>query len=415
MFTDKVDIEVRAGKGGDGLTSFSHDRLKAKAGPDGGDGGRGGDVIFVTDHNLNTLAGFRKNRIVEAESGKPGGRSRRHGKSAQEAVIKVPIGTAVYEGHDLVADLDAKDMQAVVARGGRGGFGNAHFVSSTRQTPRASELGEPGESKRVTLELKLVADVGLIGLPNAGKSTFLAAVSNAKPEIADYPFTTLVPNLGMVDFDGHSLLLADIPGLIEGASQGKGLGDDFLRHIERTHVVLHLVDANQENPAQAYATIQQELAAYKVDLTAKPQLVALTKVETVEKEVLGARLKKLEKAAGGSVWPVSAVAKQGVLDLLRQTWKMVEEVRLLPVEESELPVISLKTQPVPWTVEAADSAWVVRGTKIERFAIQTDFENLDALARLRDILSKQGIIKELERQGASAGSIIQIGEKRLEL
>ncbi|HUC86835.1 MAG TPA: GTPase ObgE, partial [Candidatus Saccharimonadales bacterium] len=271
MFADKIEIRVIAGRGGDGRLSFRHEKYRPRGGPDGGDGGRGGSVVLRADHNLNTLSAFRRRSRIAAPGGESGGGDRRHGRNGEDVLVAVPEGTQVFVGENLVVDLVSSGQEAVVARGGRGGFGNAHFTSSVRQAPRAIELGEPGEEKQLTLELKLVADVGLVGLPNAGKSTLLSVISNAKPEIGDYPFTTLTPNLGVVDFEGQGFLVADIPGLIEGASQGKGLGDEFLRHIERTAVLLHLIDAYSDDVVRDYTLIHNELKSYSPALLQKPQ------------------------------------------------------------------------------------------------------------------------------------------------
>lgn len=415
MFADRVEIEVKAGKGGDGLASFRRDRLKAKGGPDGGDGGDGGSVVLQADHNLNTLVRFRNLKLVKAEPGKPGGHNRQHGKSGADAVVKVPLGTVVWEGERMLADLAIDGQQAVIARGGRGGFGNAHFVSSTRQAPRAAELGEPGESKRLVLELKLVADVGLVGLPNAGKSTFLSVISNAKPEIADYPFTTVIPNLGMATVDGENLLVADIPGLIAGASQGKGLGDEFLRHTERTSVLIHLIDINQPNLADAYATIQAELVAYKVDLSDRPQLVTLTKVETLEEQEAIKRQEQLEDVIGAKVYLISAVAQRGLVELLRAAKLQVDQARKTDDQaEATIRVIGLEDFPDQWQVLPAPDGFRIEGEKITRFGLQTDFNNPHAMQRLRDIMVKMGVTKELERQNVKPGSIITLAGKSFE-
>ncbi|HET7630365.1 MAG TPA: GTPase ObgE, partial [Candidatus Saccharimonadales bacterium] len=295
MFVDKVQVIIKAGDGGNGIVSFRHEKFIDKGGPDGGDGGSGGDVIFVASRNQNTLAAFRYQKLIKAEPGQTGGKRRKRGKSGKDLEVKVPVGTVVTDARgETLADLTADGQQAVVAIGGKGGFGNAHFVSSTRQAPRVAEKGEKGEEINAVLELKMIADVGLVGLPNAGKSTLLATISNARPEIANYPFTTLIPNLGVVDIDKQtSVLFADIPGLIEGASQGKGLGDEFLRHVERTAVLVHLIDAYQEDIVKAYKTIQAELKAYKVDLSKRPQIVVLTKVEGLDDADLKAKLQQL--------------------------------------------------------------------------------------------------------------------------
>ncbi len=425
MFVDTATIEVRAGKGGDGRSSFRHEKYRALGGPDGGDGGRGGDVIVRVDHNLNTLAAYRNAKTIRAEAGAPGGGNRMHGKHGADAVVKVPQGTQLWEDEKLLADLTGPADEAVIARGGRGGFGNAHFKSSTRQSPRNAELGEPGETHGLRLELKMVADVGLVGLPNAGKSTLLSVISSAKPEIADYPFTTLVPNLGVVDIDDFGFLVADIPGLIEGASEGKGLGDDFLRHIERTAVLLHLVDAGSPDPAADYRTIQAELAQYQVDLSAKPQLIVITKADTVDAKALKATVSAVKKAEGAPgraagktpIFTISAVAHQGLADVLRAAAKLVKTARAkreAELAEAAVPVIEAVDLPDFWRVAPEGAGvWRVTGERIEGFARRTNFEQDDAVRRLRDILAKTGVRRELMRQGAQDGDTIRIGDAEL--
>jgi GTP-binding protein len=416
MFADKVEIDVQAGRGGDGRTSFRHEKYRPRGGPDGGNGGKGGDVVFRTDHNANTLARFRTNRSIKAASGMGGGTNRKNGAGGKDQVVKVPVGTLVIENGEVIADLATDGQEFVVAKGGAGGFGNAHFISSVRQTPHAAELGEPGESKHLTLELKLVADIGLIGLPNAGKSTLLSVISNAKPEIADYPFTTLVPNLGVTEIDDLSVLVADIPGLIAGASQGKGLGDEFLRHIERTSVLIHLIDCNDENIAASYRTIQEELGDYQVDLRAKPQLVALSKIETKSAVEVQLMTRQLKKLSGCEVFAISAVAHQGLNELLRAAARYVRASRAAAqVASPEVPVIDLASQPELWELVQTDSGFMLSGQKIERFVTRTDFDNTDSLQRLWDILTKMGIRRELERQGAAPGTIITVAGKELEV
>ena len=418
MFVDTATIELKAGRGGDGRSSFRHEKYRAMGGPDGGDGGRGGDVIIRVDHNLNTLVAYRNAKVIRAESGSPGGGNRMHGKNGEDQVVKVPQGTQVWEGDNMLVDLTGASDEAVIAKGGRGGFGNAHFKSSTRQSPRNAELGEPGEAHSLRLELKMVADVGLVGLPNAGKSTLLSVISNAKPEIADYAFTTLVPNLGVVDIDEFGFLVADIPGLIEGASEGKGLGDEFLRHIERTAVLLHLVDPGSADPAADYRVIQSELAQYEVDLSLKPQLVVVTKSDTVGSETLAATKKAIQKVAGKTpIFIISAQAHLGLLEVLRASAELVKtarDAREAELAEATVPVIDLVDLPDFWRVTVEEEGvYRVTGERIEGFARRTNFEEDDGVRRLRDILAKTGVARELRRQGIEDGDIIRIGDTKL--
>lgn len=420
MFIDKATVLIKAGDGGNGIVSFRHEKYIDKGGPDGGDGGNGGNVILAASRNENTLADFRYQKELIAESGASGGKRRKHGKSGRDLIVSVPVGTAVttLQGK-LLADLAEDGQQVVIAKGGKGGFGNAHFVSSRRQAPRIAEKGEAGEALEAQLELKMIADVGLVGLPNAGKSTLLSVISNARPEVADYPFTTLVPNLGVVDIDGEtSVLFADIPGLIEGAAAGKGLGDEFLRHVERTAVLLHLVDAYQENVTEAYQTIQKELAAYKVDLSKRPQIIVLTKIEGLDADIVKDQLKQLKQAApkGTELMAISARSKQGIAELLHKVRRIVEAERARRAEAeaaqvADIPVITLNGNDEAWSVtKEADGSFMIRGAKIERFARRTDFNSDDAVQRLRDIMHKTGILHELIRQGIEPGSSIRIAE-----
>src|SRR5579884_1104267 len=318
-FVDKVTVTVAAGNGGDGKLSFRREKFIQKGGPDGGDGGHGGNIILQASRNQNTLAAFRYQKELKAEPGQPGGSRRKHGRSGRDLIVAVPVGTVAANGEARqVADLVEDGQTVVVARGGKGGFGNAHFVSSRRQSPAFAEKGEPGEVFELQLELKMIADVGLVGLPNAGKSTLLSKLSNARPEIADYPFTTLTPNLGVVDIDQQtSILLADIPGLIEGAAEGKGLGHDFLRHIERTAVILHLVDAYNEDVAGTYLTIRAELEAYQPELIKRPEIVALNKVEGLDSEIVQTLMAQLESVVhdDSTILAISAQSGYGLPQL----------------------------------------------------------------------------------------------------
>ena len=415
MFIDKVNVAIKAGDGGNGMVSFRQEKFVDKGGPDGGDGGRGGNVILVASRNQNTLASFRFQKEIVAESGKPGFRRKRHGKSGQNLMVAVPVGTTVTdEAGQLLADLLHDGDTATIAKGGVGGFGNAHFVSSTRQAPRVAEKGEPGEELPAVLELKMIADVGLVGLPNAGKSTLLASISNARPEIANYPFTTLRPNLGMVDIDKqNTLLFADIPGLIKGASEGKGLGDEFLRHVERTTVLVHLVEAYNESVSDAYQTIQAELSAYKIDLSQRPQLVVLTKIDGLSDEIIADKMAELQRVVpiGSKLMAISAQSKAGIKELLYAVHKVVTDERskqaaMEPVAAT-IPILQMKPDD-SWVITKTANGYLVKGRKIERFAARTDFDNEHGVQRLRDIMKKMGITNKLRKLGVESGDTIQI-------
>lgn len=425
MFVDTAKVFIHAGKGGNGAVSFRHEIYVDKGGPDGGDGGKGGDIIFVATENLNTLIDFRYKPELRAESGANGSKSNRRGKSGENLYVKVPQGTIVRRDGVVIADLTENGQEVVVAMGGDGGFGNAHFKSSVRQTPRVAELGEPGDTFEAGLELKLLADVGLVGFPNAGKSTFLSVVSNARPEIADYAFTTLTPNLGVARVDDGSLLIADIPGLIEGASEGKGLGDAFLRHIERTAVLLHLIDVYSEDVAKSYQTIRQELASYSSELVGRPEVIALTKTEGLDDDIIQMQIDTLQGVASqnASIYAVSASAHKGLIDVLRELRKEVvktrEETRTEELNEEAdndvTPVIRLSERQLAdaWRVEKDETkeVYIVHGDKIEKFARRTNFDNYEGVNRLRDIMKKLGITQELVRSGAVGDSTIEIAGK----
>lgn len=420
MFVDTAKVFVQAGRGGDGAVSFRHEIYVEKGGPDGGDGGKGGDVVFVATGGLNTLVDFRYKPELKGEPGQAGAKRDRHGKSGEKTVVKVPVGTLVKREGRVIADFTYDGQEVVIARGGDGGFGNAHFKSSVRQAPRIAEKGEPGEEFEAELELKLLADVGLVGFPNAGKSTFLSVVSNARPEIADYAFTTLSPNLGVADIDSGSLLIADIPGLIEGASEGKGLGDAFLRHIERTAVLLHLIDAYTDDIAAAYTTIRSELATYNKTLIDRPEVIALTKTEGLDEDMIQMQIDAVKAVAGNRpVFAISSQAHKGITEVLRALQKEVEKVREKTAEEApqddSLPVISLSSDQVAlaWTVDKKEEngkeVFVVKGHKIEKFARRTNFDTGEGVNRLRDIMQKMGITHALTRAGAVGDSTIRIG------
>lgn len=431
MFIDIAKVTVQAGKGGDGAVSFRHEIYVDKGGPDGGDGGRGGDVIFLASEQLNTLLKFRYQPRLIASDGVNGSKRKMAGRSGEDLVVRVPVGTVVKRDGAVIADLVSPEQKVVVAKGGDGGFGNAHFKSSTRQTPRMAELGEPGESFEAELELKLLADVGLIGFPNAGKSTFLSVVSNARPEIANYEFTTLTPNLGVADVDDGSILIADIPGLIEGASEGRGLGDQFLRHVERTAVLLHMIDAYSDDPAEKYLAIRRELEKYSKDLTKRPEIVALTKCEGLDDEIIAMQATALQNVTGGAqVVAISSQTHHNIKELLRLLRQEVEdyrqrEAKVVETSGDDVPVISLGEgeSTDDWSVERLDDVenedgevvrvFKVTGKKIEKFARRTNFDQFEAVNRLRDIMKRLGISHELMRRGAEGDSYVVIGESQL--
>jgi GTPase len=328
-FLDEAKVYIRSGDGGNGCMSFRREKFIEFGGPNGGDGGRGGDVVVVAVEGLNTLIDYRYQQHYTAQNGRPGMGKDRHGAGGSDIVMKVPVGTQIYEedGETLLADLTEVGQQAVLAKGGNGGFGNAHFKSSTNRAPRHANPGQPGEERTIRLRLKLIADAGIVGLPNAGKSTFLAAVSAARPKIADYPFTTLHPQLGVVGIDGREFVLADIPGLIEGAHEGLGLGDRFLGHVERCRVILHLVDGTGEHAGKAYKTVRAELEAYGGGLAEKAEVVALNKADALTPEALKQQVARLKRAAGRTPLVVSAATSAGVPEVLRALIKVIDDAR----------------------------------------------------------------------------------------
>ena len=426
MFVDTAKVTIQAGKGGNGAVSFRHEIYVDKGGPDGGDGGKGGDVIFEATENLNTLIDFRFKPELKATPGENGSKQNKRGRSGKDLIVAVPMGTLVKRDGIVIADLVENGERHIIARGGDGGFGNAHFKSSVRQTPRIAELGEDGDAFEAELELKLLADVGLVGFPNAGKSTFLSVVSNARPEIADYAFTTLTPNLGVADVDDGSLLIADIPGLIEGASEGKGLGDAFLRHVERTAVLLHLIDVYSNDIAKDYATIRQELAGYSTELTERPEIIALTKSEGLDDDIIAMQKETLQAVApDAKIFVISSAAHKGLKELLRELRHAVEETRRAPEpetpedEDDDLPLITLSAsdKAAGWIVahDKDENVYTVSGEKIEKFARRTNFDGFENVNRLRDIMKKMGITHELTRKGASGESVIRIGNHEFTL
>ncbi len=417
MFIDKASVKVIAGDGGNGRVNFRHEKFVDRGGPDGGDGGDGGNVIMFASRNQNTLASFRYHKELLAEEGKPGDKQKKHGRSGKDLVIHIPVGTIVKNAEGVVlADFNEDQQKQIIAYGGKGGFGNAHFVSSRRQTPRVAEKGEKGEQLELYLELKVIADVGLIGMPNAGKSTLLGRVSNARPEIADYAFTTLIPNLGVIDLDNSSsLLIADVPGLIEGASDGKGLGIDFLRHVERTKVLVHLIDIYNEDVAAVYKTIQTELKGYEVDLTERPQVVVLNKIDGFDDELIQAKMKELKRVIpkGTQLFAISASSGLNVKPMFFEIKKIVDvqQAAQKEIDDQEvIPTLRLPENMNSWTIEKDENHFVVTGRKIERFAERTDFDSNHGVERLRDIMGKMGIMHQLRRMDVAPEQKISIGK-----
>lgn len=421
MFVDVVKIMVCAGSGGHGLVSFRREKFIDRGGPNGGDGGDGGHVIIRAGANQYDLSPFRFQKLIRAGDGQPGGSFGRHGGNGSDARVVVPVGTLVTDDQtgEVLADFTAQDQEVVVAFGGRGGFGNAHFKSSTNRAPRFAEKGLKGQSRRVKCELKLLAEAGLVGLPNAGKSTFLQATTAARPKIGAYPFTTLEPHLGVTD---NGCLLADIPGLIAGAAEGRGLGHDFLRHLERNLVLVHLIDCQLASVSRAYRQIMVELAAYSQKLARLPQLVALTKIDTLDDVALRSKVDDLRQALGSKaiIYQISAAQQQNLRPLLDDLKKMIvaqrrkhQRLRERVLKKKTLPVFQLLPQATDFVVERqSDHVFLVSGVKIETFAAKTDFSNDQARRRLLDIMEKLKIIKELEKQGYNQEKIF-FGSDRL--
>ena len=422
MFLDRVKIWVRAGDGGDGAATFRKEAHVPRGGPDGGDGGRGGSVHLRVDPGQTTLRDFQYRHHFKATPGGRGTRARRHGKAGDDLILDVPPGTAVLEDESdaLLADLVATGQQAIVARGGRGGLGNTHFKTSTHQAPRHAQKGEPGEEHWLRLELRLIADVGLVGLPNAGKSTILAALTAAQPKIADYPFTTLEPNLGVMDLgdeDERRPTIADVPGLIEGASGGAGLGHAFLRHIERTRVLVHVVDGSSRDPEWDYDVIREELRAHDPALLEKPMLVAFNKLDLPAAQEAWPAFERARRAEGQETIAIAAATGEGldtfrarVADLLPSA----EELEA-PPEPSGVVIHRIEAMTDGFVVERdADGAFRVRGKRIERIAAQTNFDVEESAERFQRDLAKLGIDTELRRAGVTTGDLVRIGGAELE-
>ncbi len=429
MFCDELKLKVIAGKGGDGCASFRREKFVPRGGPDGGDGGRGGNIIFKVNSNLNTLGHLANRKVYKANKGVHGKGKKMHGKRADDLVLQVPKGTIIFN-HDkseMLADLSLSGDKFSVAKGGKGGLGNAKFVSSTHQAPRFAEKGEPGEEKEIFLELKLVADVGLIGLPSAGKSTLISVISNARPKIAAYHFTTLSPNLGVVNmskFGGSNtdgFVAADIPGLIEGASKGKGLGHQFLKHISRTKLLVHLIDGSQASPVKNYRTINKELKDFDEDLAKLKQIIVINKIDLLDKKTLKKRITTIKKAAKTTnIFPISAVTREGLQPLLFEVSKQLlklKEIKPKP-KKKEIPVLKPHLHQVKFHIEKIirkkeHKIFRITGKRIEQLIVMTDLKNLEGLERIYHYLDKMGIKKAIEQKGATYGDIIKVKEKSI--
>lgn len=421
MFIDEAVITVRGGSGGRGCVSFRREAYVPLGGPNGGDGGRGGNVIFLADENTDTLSDFASRKVFDAPKGIFGKGKNKNGKTGDDLILRVPPGTLVKdaEGGDLLADLMAPGDQYLAAHGGRGGYGNAHFATSTRQAPDFAELGEPGESAVVKLELKLVADVGIIGYPSVGKSSLIAAVSSARPKVADYPFTTLVPNLGVVKVSGREFVMCDVPGLIEGASEGKGLGDKFLRHIERCGVLLHLLDISRDDVAADYRSIRKELAAFSPALEKKHEIVALNKIDLVGNEPQ-MWMDQLREAGIEVHGAISAATHQGTDALMKDLLPIVlqEREKRRSQEESEEAERRVVLSPQKESarmgayriVRTDDSTLRIEGKRLEQFTAMTDFGKEGGRQRFMDVIERIGLVKALKRENARPGEAVMIGK-----
>lgn len=422
MFADRAKIYIRSGKGGDGHISFRRELYVPNGGPDGGDGGRGGDVIFEVDEGQNTLGDYRHRRKYKAEDGQEGGKKRCHGADGKDVVLKVPEGTVIMDAESgkVIADMSGENKRQIVLRGGRGGKGNQHYATATMQVPKYAQPGQPAQELEVLLELKVIADVGLVGFPNVGKSTFLSRVTNAQPKIANYHFTTLSPNLGVVDTENGGFVIADIPGLIEGASEGVGLGHEFLRHIERTRVIIHIVDAAStegRDPIDDIYKINKELEAYNPEIAARPQVIAANKIDCIytedgEESPID-KLKAEFEPKGIQVYPISAVSGQGVRELLFHVKELLDSCPQEPVvfEQEFFPEDMLIGENLPYTVEQSPedpTIFVVEGPKIEKMLGYTNLDSEKGFAFFQKFLKEGGILEELEKAGIQEGDTVRM-------
>jgi GTP-binding protein len=415
MFIDYAKIAIASGKGGNGAISFRREKYIANGGPDGGDGGKGGNVFFQVDLGLNTLIDFRYKKKYHAGSGENGSGSRCFGKKGEDIYIKVPQGTIIKdeETGKVIADLSEENQVELVLKGGKGGKGNVLFATPTRQVPNFAETGEPGIEKNVILELKLIADVGLLGYPNVGKSTILSRMTLATPKIANYPFTTLEPNLGVAKLDnGESFVIADIPGLIEGASEGVGLGLEFLRHVERTRILLHVIDVagtDGRDPVEDFININKELQKYSEKLSKKLQIIAANKIDVLQNEENYKRLENEVKKHGYEIFRISGVTGEGLKDLFNRISKILKDIPKQEIEEIDKTVYyTLEEENDSWTVKREGNIFVIEGKEIETIMRRVNFSDYESLAYFHNTLKKMGIDSELRRQGIKEGNIVRI-------
>ena len=400
------------------MVHFHREKFITHGGPDGGDGGKGGDVVFEVKSTLNTLSSLRQNQKFKAEDGARGGPSQMSGRGGKDLVISIPPGTVLFDAEtgEIIGDLTQPKQRLVICKGGRGGRGNQHFATSRNQAPRTAEKGEPAEEKSIRLELKLIADIGLIGVPNAGKSTLLSVLTNARPKIAPYPFTTLEPNLGVANIDDNTtVVLADIPGLIEGASNGAGLGHDFLRHVQRTRVLIHLLDGLSEDPLADYSQINSELALFDPNLAKKPQMVALNKIDQPEVQERLADLQKKFKKKKVELMTISALARTNTRDLLIKAYQLLQEAPPSEQFEAPLPVYRPKEDPREFVIKREGSKeWRISGSAIERAASMTQWEHDGSIRRFQKILAALGVDEALRKAGVEEGDTVVIGDFELE-
>ncbi len=418
MFIDQVNIHVKSGKGGDGMVHFRREKFVPLGGPDGGDGGKGGDVVFEVKVTLNTLSAFRQNEKFAAQPGKNGGGSQMTGRGADDLIIYVPPGTVIYDAEtgDLLGDLTDPGQRLTVCKGGRGGRGNQHFVNSRQQAPRTAERGEPHEEKSLRLELKLIADLGIIGLPNAGKSTLLSVLTNAKPKIGAYPFTTLEPNLGVANIDDDTtVVLADIPGLIEGAAEGAGLGHDFLRHIQRTRVLIHMIDGQSEDPLADYSQINTELSLFDPKLGKKPQIVVLNKIDQPDVQERLEEITASFKNKNIDLITASAMARTNTRNILISAFQQLQDLPAEVLEEETLPVYKPDVDPNQFEISREENGdWRVSGVAIERAAKMTYWEHDGSIRRFQKLMTHLGVDKALRNAGIEEGDTVFIGNFELE-